>query len=816
MGLKCGGICSALARRHVRRPFCVLCRFFDFHFFASSASAPEVLQWSSSEEFQLHVGHTRAMQSADPPRSVLVRDLASTEDETCLSGLMCLLRAQIEVFAATPGDLSDRTSKKINPGGGGPSSPAPITPGRVGIRCKHCAHLPRKARAKGAVSYPNSIRIMNQAVRNWQRYHFGVCGEIPATVKERYDELKAGRRMHSSKASQEYWPRSCHRLGLVDGPDGGIFFGGDAQALQLIEEATARTEEDDGDSVEIETEMPPLPQTEPAPEALLAEVPAFTPQDEHEQRELDSLTLQERMEWQSDLLGITTGVSSLAVASSAAVGNISDMGSLATAIVRRSFAATAGQQDFNAAVSSNEQPNQGNNIGWATTLSRLEQEMAALPTQQTEAYRRAQHQCPDEVSDRRKMVFVEYNNGSVAEAAARLALYWKERLSAFGHDRAFLPMTLAGAMKDEVVPMINYPILQRLPVDDAAGRPIVYVEPSRRNFTMYSPDQEVRAMMYMFETLLEDDEARWKGYVVLYNAQDVQQHQANRALTKRIVNLLENVFPIRVRASHLCHPTTFMFYVLLPIMKMFLPKELRVRIKLHYGDTDKVLRELDGFCLSRDRVPDSLGGDLHCSINQWVLDRMALENQRLMLQIRSAGLSNFISTNTVQTSASTLVEDHDDSAATAGPASSGKRCRRSATKVRSKLKQSVKAPSITAAVSSSLHAAGKKSKEAKKQANRKAAKSQRLDQIRGLPRLKYREPDPRMQRAVDAKIDDPTLPLYDALVVGGFVFRDDPSVKNGMIDMDGTTLSQRKNNLCRRVRLEKEKRANATEIFKPF
>ena len=494
------------------------------------------------------------------------------------------------------------------------------------------------------------------------------------------------------------------------------------------------------------------------------------------------------------------------------------MGSLAAGIVERSFAATAGQ-DFNAAVSSNEQPNQGNrsSVGWATTLSRLEQEMAALPTRQTEAYRRAQHQCPDEVSDRRKMVFVEYDNGSVAEAAARLALYWEERLSAFGPDRAFLPMTLAGAMKDEVVPMINYPIWQCLPVTDSAGRPILYAEPSRRDFTKYSPEQEIRAVMYMFETMLEDDDVRRKGCVALYNAQDVQQHQARRVLTKKLIEQINHIYPIRVRATHMCHPTKFMFYMFLPVVKMFMPKEVRVRLQLHYGDTDKVLRELDGFCLSRDRVPDSLGGDLQCSINQWVLDRMALENQRLMLQIRSAGLSNFISTNTMQTSAFTLVEDYDDSAATAGPASSsGKRCRGPATKVRSKLKQSVKAPGITAAVSSSLHAAGKKSKEAKKQASRKAAKSQRLDQIRGLPRRKYREPDPRMQRAVDAKIDDPTLPLYDALVVGGFVFRDDPSVKNGMIDMDGTTLSQRKNNLCRRVRLEKEKRANATEIFKPF
>ena len=561
--------------------------------------------------------------------------------------------------------------------------------------------------------------------------------------------------------------------------------------------------EDDG-GVDIETEMPPLPQMEPPQEAL-AEVPAFTPQDE--QRELDSLTLQERMELQSDLLGITTGVSSLAVASSAAVGTISDMGSLATGIVQRSLEATAGQ-DFNVAMSTNEQPNQGNSAGWATTLSRLEQEMAALPIRQTESYRRAQHQCPDEVSDRRKMAFVEYDNGSVAEAAARLALYWEERLSAFGPDRAFLPMTLAGAMKDEVVPMINYPIWQCLPVTDSAGRTILCGEPSRRDFTKYSPEQEVRALMYMLETLLDDDDVRRKGCVALYNAQDVQQQQARRVLTKKFIQQINHVYPIRFRATHMCHPTKFMFYMFLPVVKMFMPKELRVRLQLHYGDTEKVLRELDGFCLSRDRVPGSLGGDLHYSMNQWVLDRMALENQRLMLQIRSTGQYNFASTNTMQTSASTSVEDNDESAAI-GPVSSGKRRRGPTAKVRSKSKPSVKASGITATLSSSLYtyAAGKKSKEAKKQASRKAAKSQQLDQIRGPPRGKY--VDPRMQRAVDAKIDDPSLPLYDALLIGGFVFRDDPSVKNGMIDIDGTTLSQRKNNLCRRVRVEKEKRANA-------
>jgi hypothetical protein len=119
--------------------------------------------------------------------STAVKDLYSPDDESCLSELVCLLRAQLEVFAATSADVSERSSRKtgkqaavVSGGGGGGgggvpvNSPVPITPGRVGIRCKHCAHLPRSAKAKGAVSYPNSIRIMNQTVRNWQR-KFGCC-----------------------------------------------------------------------------------------------------------------------------------------------------------------------------------------------------------------------------------------------------------------------------------------------------------------------------------------------------------------------------------------------------------------------------------------------------------------------------------------------------------------------------------------------------------------------------------------------------------------------------------------------------------------
>ena len=142
--------------------------------------------------------------------------LATKEDKHWLSDLVCLIRENIEVFAATPEDVAARSRR------GGIKKP--IDCGRVGIRCIHCAHLPHEHKAKGAVSYPNSIRIVHQAVRNWQRYHFDACSKIPASVKKAYTALKSTR-SHSGNASLKYWIDSTKRLGLIDtNADDGIRF----------------------------------------------------------------------------------------------------------------------------------------------------------------------------------------------------------------------------------------------------------------------------------------------------------------------------------------------------------------------------------------------------------------------------------------------------------------------------------------------------------------------------------------------------------------------------------------------------------------
>jgi hypothetical protein len=67
-----------------------------------------------------------------------------------------------------------------------------------------------------------------------------------------------------------------------------------------------------------------------------------------------------------------------------------------------------------------------------------------------------------------------------------------------------------------------------------------------------------------------------------------------------------------------------------------------------------------------------------------------------------------------------------------------------------------------------------------------------------------RKGDPRMHRAVAARLSDPDMPLLDALRKGGFDFPAEGGQDSTLMDADGVTLGQRKNQLSRRLRLARQ------------
>jgi hypothetical protein len=164
-------------------------------------------------------------------------------DESCLTAYQCFLRKQIELFEAGDDELQG-TAQGRN---------TPLHRGQIGIRCRHCAHLPKAARSRGGVYYSRTIdgvckyavRVGNglvenlaslshfhfccglmhtdQVAQNMSKLHFlKSCNYIPESTK---NQLKSLQHL-SSRASggKEYWSEGLRVLGVVEDKRGFLKF----------------------------------------------------------------------------------------------------------------------------------------------------------------------------------------------------------------------------------------------------------------------------------------------------------------------------------------------------------------------------------------------------------------------------------------------------------------------------------------------------------------------------------------------------------------------------------------------------------------
>jgi hypothetical protein len=133
--------------------------------------------------------------------------LAMPGDSKHLNSLHCFVRSDLlEVFV-----MKEHTKKSRD------SAP------RVGFRCVHCGHLPRKEKEGASMSIfsPKSLGDIYRSVCTWQRIHFKDCRHVPQELVERYDYLKE---MDRTRGKKHHWVNSAYKLGLrnLDEKRGGI------------------------------------------------------------------------------------------------------------------------------------------------------------------------------------------------------------------------------------------------------------------------------------------------------------------------------------------------------------------------------------------------------------------------------------------------------------------------------------------------------------------------------------------------------------------------------------------------------------------
>ena len=136
-------------------------------------------------------------------RNVVPLSIATDFDQ--LSSYQVLVREQMELFVAKQEDAI--TSVQGRKQG--------VVMGQVGVRCRHCAHLPLRQRGRGSAYYPKKLKGIYQAVQNMSATHLQVsCTVIP--VKIRQDLAVLHQRRETTVGGKAYWVEACRSLGVVE------------------------------------------------------------------------------------------------------------------------------------------------------------------------------------------------------------------------------------------------------------------------------------------------------------------------------------------------------------------------------------------------------------------------------------------------------------------------------------------------------------------------------------------------------------------------------------------------------------------------
>jgi hypothetical protein len=211
-----------------------------------------------------------------------------------------------------------------------------------------------------------------------------------------------------------------------------------------------------------------------------------------------------------------------------------------------------------------------------------------------------------------------------------LISHWKIRKDLFGAERAFLPMTLAGAMKDDL-DELQRGFMTVLP-NDENGRPVILLD--RVGSTLsptYQRDSYLRTLWYTFHCVSQEPQNQKKGYVFLLNLIDWDPHKCgDRIGAKMCFVIIRESVPMKLKAYHATYGSKQTpVKIVEPHIRQMQGPDIRLHLVHHYGTHDENLHSLAAYGLQKKHLPTCVGGNVgmteHC---QWLKERDTLEAER--------------------------------------------------------------------------------------------------------------------------------------------------------------------------------------------
>jgi len=143
----------------------------------------------------------------------------------------------------------------------------------------------------------------------------------------------------------------------------------------------------------------------------------------------------------------------------------------------------------------------------------LAEAMQCVPEDERVEYHEALVKCPDIVAtESPATLFLKAAGYDVLGAARKLANYWKSRKLCVGSHKAFLPLTIEGAMADDLEYLgkgIRYDEFER----DQFGRTILFAE--RRRAVQIPTATRLRVYFYQLHRMAHDPMTQEHGIIKL-------------------------------------------------------------------------------------------------------------------------------------------------------------------------------------------------------------------------------------------------------------------------------------------------------------
>lgn len=250
-----------------------------------------------------------------------------------------------------------------------------------------------------------------------------------------------------------------------------------------------------------------------------------------------------------------------------------------------------------------------------TLILRMKVEMDVVDNGQ--AMRVAQNRCADlerEFGDGRLVLFLRREELDPLKAAQRMARYWTFRTSLFGTEKCYLPFTLRGALRDDII-VLSTGTLRLMDRPDEYGRRIILSTPGRNNKVGYDLNGMVRAMMYILEAMLEGEDATENGFVCIENNSETSIWNWDKVLHDAFVTLEKDILPFEWCGIHVCSCPSLLMKLIKPVALAM--GDLRTRHRLVFHEGVGYTETLQDYGVEKSMLPSDVGGTGSMDANSW-------------------------------------------------------------------------------------------------------------------------------------------------------------------------------------------------------